>query len=201
MIRLGRLIAVALLLTALIPGVAFAGESDDNPLAGLPDQYEPAVDAAASQLGVSAEELTSASRDELESLLCSKLDESSVEEIAAGAKEALADAPDKDLEKLSADQRAQLEARLPSMIRELEAEYCATSNTVDDDDDAAADGSSDSDSDSDATSESGIPVPNRVDTGGGGAADGPLVPLAFGALFAGLFGLFGVGVTRRQTTS
>lgn len=199
MIRLGRLIAVALLLTALIPGVAFAGESDDNPLAGLPSQYEPAVDAAAAQLGVSAEELTSASRDELESLLCSKLDESSAEEIAAGAKEALANAPEEDLKKLSADQRAQLEARLPSLIKELEAEYCTTSNTVDDDDDAAADGSG---SDSDATtSESGIPVPNRVDTGGGGAADAPLVPLVFGGLFAGLFGLFGVGLTRRQTNT
>lgn len=208
MIRLGRLLAVALLLTALIPGLALAAESDDHPLAGLPKEYKPVVAAAASQLGVSADELESASDSELESLLCSKLKESSVEEIAAGAKKALADAPKKDLKHLSDAQRSQLEARLPGLIRELEAKYCTTATTTSDTTDSDDEGGathSDSDeasgSTGSTTSESGIPVPNRVDTGGGGAADGVTVPVAFGALFASLFGLFGVGVMRRQQES
>ncbi|MBW3604823.1 MAG: hypothetical protein KY460_07930 [Actinobacteria bacterium] len=200
MIRLGRMLAVTLLLTALMSGVALAGESDDHPLADLPKEYAPALDAAASQLGVSSADLTSASRDELESLLCSKLEKSSAEEIAAGAKQALADAPEEQLKDLSEAQRAQLEARLPSIIAELESEYCATSATADDhgDSDSDDDGSSAGSDSGTTTSESGIPVPTRVDTGGGGAADGLLVPAAFGGLFAALFGLFGVGMMRRQ---
>lgn len=207
LIRLGRMLAVALLLTALMSGVALAGESDDHPLADLPKEYAPALDAAASQLGLTSADLTSASRDELESLLCSKLETSSTDEIAAAAKQALADAPEEQLKDLSDAQRAQLEARLPSIIAELEAEYCTTSATADDDD-GDSDGADDGDHDDDGssagsdsgttTSESGIPAPTRVDTGGGGAADGLLVPAVFGGLFAALFGLFGVGVMRRQ---
>lgn len=220
MIRLGRMFAVALLLSALMPGIALAGPSDERPLAELPSEYAPALDAAAKQLGVSADKLTSASGDELETLLCSKLDESSAEEIAAGAKEALANAPESELKKLNAGQRAQLAARLPSFIMELEAKYCTTSNGAGGASggggDAAAgagdsggsesgsegsgsEGSGSASSGSGATTtDSGIPVPNRVDTGGGGAADGALVPLVFGGLFASLFGLFGVGLVRRQ---
>lgn len=238
MIRLGRTFAVALLLMALMPGMALAGESDDHPLASLPSEYAPALEAAAAQLGVSSEQLTSASGEELESLLCSKLDQSSVNQFAARATAALNDASLKDVENLSAAQHAQLEARLPSLIRELEAKYCTTAAGGDGvrtdvaagsgadasgsagsasgdagsggsaaaasgsgGSGSAASGSADSASGGAAagtTSDSGIPVPNRVDTGGGGAADGQLLPLAFGGLFAALFGLFGVGVMRRQ---
>lgn len=175
--RLGRMLAAVLLVMAVaVPGVAAADESDDAPLSELPSEYEPALDAAADQLGVAPEELKSASREELTALLCDKLDETSPDELAAEVSEALDEAP----EELSEEQRAELERRLPALISQLETEYCAS----DEGDDADE-----------------IPVPSRIDTGGGGAATGAAMPLAFGALFAALFGLFGVGaVGRRRET-
>lgn len=197
------MLATALLLLALLPGFALAAESDEQPLAGLPSEYGPALGAAADQLGVSADELEAASSDELESLLCSKLEESSRDELVAGAKTALASAPQPELQNLSADEQAKLEARLPSLIEELDAKYCSTASAADGASGAggdSADGGSGGSGSGAATSDSGVPVPNRVDTGGGGAADGALVPLAFGGLFASLFGLLGVGVVRRRHT-
>lgn len=189
--RIGRMLAAALLVMALaVPGVAAADESEEAPLSEMPAEYEQVLDAAAAALGVTPEELKSASRDELATLLCDKLDATSPEQLAAEAQDVLEQGD--GLEQLSEAERAQLEGQLPTLISQLESEYCAS----DDSDDSADDTGSDDDADDDA-----IPVPSRIDTGGGGAAAGGAMPLAFGALFAALFGLFGIGaVGRRRET-
>lgn len=165
------------------PGVAAAGESDDSPLSKVPEQYQPIVDVAAEELGVSADELRSASRDELQSLVCAELESRSTSDLVADVEAALEASPPKEYRELSDAQREQLVQQLPTLIGQLEGEYCETS---------ASDDAADADADDD------IPVPTRVDTGGGGAATAAGAPALFGAVFAALFGLFGVGVTARR---
>ncbi len=169
------------------PGVAAAEESDDSPLSKVPDQYQPIVDVAAEELGVPADELRSASRDELQSLVCAELESRSTSDLVADVEAALEASPPKEYRELSDAQREQLVHQLPTLIGQLEGEYCETSASDDADDDHADDHADDD-----------IPVPTRVDTGGGGAATAAGAPALFGAVFAALFGLFGVGVTARR---
>lgn len=69
-----------------------------------------------------------------------------------------------------------------------------------DDDGSSDDEAAQTGNGSAATNSDGIPLPTRVDTGAGGATGGDnAAPIAFGALFASLFGMVGVGLTRRQT--
>lgn len=181
--RLGRvLVAASLVLMVSAPGVAAAGESDDSPLSKVPEQYQPMVEVAAEELGVSPEELRSASRDELQSLVCSELESRSTSQLVADVEAALESSPPKEYQELSEAERGQLVEQLPAIIGQLEGEYCET----------GAAGSSDDSGDDE------IPVPTRVDTGGGGAAAAGGAPAVFGAVFAALFGLFGVGVTARR---
>ena len=176
------LVAASLVLMVFAPGVAAAGESDDSPLSKVPEQYQPMVDVAAEELGVSSEELRSASRDELQSLVCDQLESRSTQQLVADVQAALASSPPKEYRELSDAEREQLAEQLPTIIGQLEGEYCETST---------AESTDDSDDDE-------IPTPSRVDTGGGGAAEAGGAPVLFGALFAALFGLFGVGVTARR---
>ena len=203
--NLGRMLVAALLLAVIVlPTAAMAGEPEDAPLSDVPGAYEPALRAAAEGLGLSYDELTSASEDELQTLLCDKLDETPTDQIVAEARAALDEAPEEELAELSDAERAQLIANLPAIIAQVESQYCqdggedtATGGDEagDDETDAGAGASGD-----DTASASDIPVPTRVDTGGGGAGDAGMVPVAFGALFAALFGLVGVGVTLRRST-
>lgn len=200
--RLGRILAAALLvLMVLLPGAALAAESG-NPLAELPPEYEPAVDAAAKEFGVDAEELKSASRSELEDLLCGELQALSAEEIAKKAKAAIDDLPAADREKLTPARIAQLESQLPALMVALEADLCADddagSDSPDDDsstDDAAAPQSAGDSGDSGSGT---IPTPNRIDTGAGGSVT-PTGIIA--AVLAGALALLGTvaAAGRRRT--
>ena len=208
--NLGRMLVAALMvLTVVLPTAAAAGEPEKRPLSDVPSEYAPALRAVAEGLGLSYDELTSASKDELQTLLCDTLDETSTDEIVARARAALDDAPDEELAKLGDAEREQLMAKLPAIIERVASRYC-------DDDDAKKDDAKKDDADDDAKKDDGdddakkddgddvasgdIPVPTRVDTGGGGAGGAGMVPAAFGALFAALFGLVGVGVTGRRST-
>jgi hypothetical protein len=204
--NLGRMLVLALLvLTVVLPTAAVAGERDDAPLSDVPSEYVPALRAAAEGLGLSYDELTSASEDELQALLCDKLDQTSTDEIVAQARAALDEAPEEELAQLSDAEREQLMEDLPAIIGQVESRYCdddagtsgddTSGDDVDDTDDTDA-----GTSDDDASLDGDIPVPTRVDTGGGGAGGAGTVPVAFGALFAALFGLVGVGVTNRRST-
>lgn len=211
--NLGRMLVAALLvLTVVLPTAAMATGPDDAPLSDVPSEYVPALRAAADGLGLSYDELTAASKDELQTLLCDTLEETSTDEIVAQARAALDEAPEEELAELTDAERKQLIANLPAIIGQIESQYCdGDGGTSDDDsddvdvdthDDAGSsaddDTSADDDSSSDASSDGDIPVPTRVDTGGGGAGDAGSIPAAFGALFATLFGLVGVGVTRKR---
>ena len=212
--NLGRMLVAALMvLTVVLPTAAAAGEPEKRPLSDVPSEYAPALRAVAEGLGLSYDELTSASKDELQTLLCDTLDETSTDEIVARARAALDDAPDEELAKLGDAEREQLMAKLPAIIERVASRYCddddAKKDDADDDakkDDADDDAKKD-DADDDTRKDDGddvasgdIPVPTRVDTGGGGAGGAGMVPAAFGALFAALFGLVGVGVTGRRST-
>ena len=228
--RLGRtLAAAAVALTIAVPGTAAAQPPSGGPLTGLPDEFQPAARAVAEELGLSYDELTTASDDELEATLCAEVDGASPEQIAARADDALqAD----NVGHLTAAERERLQSRLPDVISELESRYCATAATTtadgdgdsrdgdadgsagddeggtDDDADQTtddADGSTDGDDDraddagAGTTNDDGIPLPTRVDTGAGGTTGtGNAAPMAFGALFATLFGMVGIGLTRRR---
>jgi hypothetical protein len=176
------LIAASLLLMVVAPGVAAASEGD-APLSEVPERYQPMVEAAAEELGVPADELRSASRDDLQALVCDELESRSTSGLVADVEAALEAAPPKEYRKLSEAEREQLVSQLPTLIGQLEGEYCETS----------ADASTD-----DGDDEDEIETPTRVDTGGGGAAGAAGAPVAFGAVFAALFGLFGVAVTGRR---
>jgi hypothetical protein len=195
------LVAALLLVVIVLPTAAMAGEPEDAPLSDVPGAYEPALRAAAEGLGLSYDELTSASEDELQTLLCDTLDGTSTDQIVAQAKAAMDEAPEEELAELSDAERAQLIANLPAIIAQVESQYCdddaAAGGDEADDDETDADAGASGD---DAASDGDIPVPTRVDTGGGGTGDAGMVPVAFGALFATLFGLVGVGVTVRLAT-
>jgi hypothetical protein len=80
---------------------------------------------------------------------------------------------------LSDAERAQLDENLPAIVEQIESEFCAAG---------------------DAPRKVGdVPVPERVNTGGGGADDDRTLPLAFGGLFAALFGAVGITVTGRRS--
>jgi predicted RecB family endonuclease len=172
--RLGRILAAALLVLAVaVPGVAAAEEStDEKPLSDVPSEYEPALDAVAKEFGVSADDLKSASKEELQTLVCSQIDDMTVAEALALAEPALAELTD--------EERQQVEEQLPLLWDKMKSEVCVSDDEVDD----------------------GVEeVPSRVDTGGGGSAGGTL-PAMFGAVFAGLFGIFGLRtITRRRQAS
>jgi hypothetical protein len=192
--NLGRTLVAALLaLTVLVPTAAVAGEAGDPPLSDVPSEYVPALRAAADGLGLSYDELTSASEDELKTLLCDELDTMSTQEVVAQARAALEKAPE---EEVGDAEREQLMANLPMIIEQVASEYCDGDDVKGDD---VTDEDITSDVDDDVTSDDDVPVPTHVDTGGGGAGGAGMVPAAFGALFAGLFGLVGVGITRRST--
>jgi hypothetical protein len=178
------MLAVALMaLTIAVPGVASAG--DKNPLSEVPPEFAPAVDAVAEELGVSAESLKSASRKELQTLLCSELEGESAEDVAARVQTALDDIPESELEGVSEVERQAIESQLPTIISEIKS-ACDESgvNDTEEADDSAA-GESDDD----------VPTPNRVDAGGGGVDEaGTTAPLVFGGIFAALFGLFGIAI-------
>lgn len=173
------MLAAALLALALmVPGVASAG---DNPLSDVPPEFEPAVDAAAGELGVSADELKSASKEELQKLLCGELEGESSADIAARVQQALDDAPKEQLKGLSEGELAQIKTQIPLLISQLK-EACAEREDV-----------------ADADDDTDVPTPERVDAGAGGLtnADG-MVPVAFGGAFALLFGLFGFAIVRMR---
>jgi hypothetical protein len=182
--RLGRMLAVVLMaLTIAVPGVAAAG--DKNPLSEVPPEFEPAVDAVASELGVSADSLKNASRKELQELLCSELEGESADAVAERVQKALDEVPESELEGVSEVERQAVEAQLPSIIAELKS-ACAESgvNEAEETGDSAADESDDD-----------VPTPNRVDAGGGGVNEsGTPAALIFGGIFAALFGLLGIAI-------
>jgi hypothetical protein len=231
--KLGRMLVAALLvLTVVLPTAAAAGESEKT---NVPSEYAAALRVVAEGLGVSYEELTSASKHELQTLLCDKLDKMSTDEIVAKAREALDEVPE---EELGDAEREQLMEKLPAIVERLGSRYCdgydrrkdrddrrkdrgddrrddddakkdedakdddAEKDEVDDvkDDDVKDDDVKDDDVKDDDVKDDDIPVPTRVDTGGGGAGGTGMVPAAFGALFAALFGLVGVGITGRRST-
>jgi hypothetical protein len=177
--------AVAVMALAVaMPGVASAQQSD-NPLSEVPAEYEPVLDAAAGELGVSADKLQSASREELQQLLCSELEGQSKQDVLARVRAAMKQVPDEQLEGLSQAERQQLEARLPTLITQLQA-ACDDGPVGDTE---QADDASDDESDDDGS------VPDRVDSGAGGVTDaGAAAPIIFGGLFAALFGLFGIAI-------
>lgn len=186
------MLAVALLaLTVAVPSVAAAEESDDAPLSEVPAKYQAVIEVAAQELGVSASELQSASRQELQDLLCSKLDSTPTDELVADVKQALEEAPPAALADTSDAELAQLEAQLPTIIAQIEDQYCDGADEEAGADEAAGGAGTDE-------SDSGIPTPSRIDTGGGGAAAAGGAPFAFGGLFAALFGLFGIGLMGRR---
>ena len=176
------LAVVLMALTIAVPGVASAG--DKNPLSEVPPEFAPAVDAVAEELGVSAESLKSASRKELQTLLCSELEGESAEDVAARVQKALDDIPESELEGVSEVERQAVEAQLPTIISEIKS-ACEESGVSD----------TDETDDSAAESDDEVPTPNRVDAGGGGVdAAGTTAPLVFGGIFAALFGLLGVAI-------
>jgi hypothetical protein len=178
------MLAVALMaLAAAVPGVASAEESD-NPLSQVPDKYEPVLDAAAGELGVSSDKLKSASKKELQQLLCSELEGESAADVSARVKAAMEEVPDEQLEGLSQAERQQLEAQLPVLISQIK-NACADSGVSEAEE---ADDASDADDDD-------VPVPDRIDAGAGGVTGtGSTAPLIFGGVFAALFGLFGIAI-------
>lgn len=208
--NLGRMLVAGLLvLMVALPTSASASGPDDAPLSDVPSAYVPALRAAAEGLGLSYDELTSASEDELRTLLCDKLDEMPTDAVVAQARAALREAPEAELAELSDAERRALIADLPAILAQVESRYCdgdgdaTTGGDGSDGGDAAAgdDGATgDAGASGEATSGGDIPVPTRVDTGGGGAGGAGPVPAAFGALFAALFGLVGLGVTGRRPT-
>lgn len=186
--RLGRMLAAALLALALVvPGVASA---TDNPLSKVPAEFEPAIDVAAEELGVSADELQNSSREDLQKLLCGELEGESADDVAARVQSALDSASAEDLGGLSESEIAQLQAQLPALISQLKS-ACG---------DSAGDVEEASDADDADDSGSETPTPTNIETGAGGLTDtsGTSVPLVFGGAFALLFGAFGFAVVRMR---
>jgi hypothetical protein len=182
------LAAALLVLAVMVPGTAAA--ANDNPLSNVPEQYDPAIAAAAGELGVSADELKNASRDELQKLICTELEDVSSDELTARVQNALSEVPEEQLADLSEAERAQLEARLPGLISQLKS-ACETS-AVDDAEDTDAE-AADDEADDDAA------VPERVDAGGGGlTGSSATAPLLFGGIFAALFGMFGIATVGKR---
>lgn len=183
------------MLLVAAPGVAAAGE-DDNPLADVPPEYEPALDAAAQEFGLSADQLQSASQEELESLLCAALDQYTVDEVVAKAEAALEELPDEDLDGLTPERRAHLTKQLPALMASLKTEVCADGGDATSDADATGGDDATSDDDADDASSDEIPVPTRIDTGGGGAQT-PTVVVA-GLLGVVLAAMSGVAIAGRR---
>lgn len=186
------LAAALLALTVAVPGVAAATGGGENPLSKVPAEFEPALEAAADELGISAGELKNSSRDELQDLVCTELDGRSATDIAAAVQDAIDNVPKEQLEGLSSAELALLEEQLPTLIAQLKS-ACAEGV-------AEAEGTSDDGAASD--SDDDTPVPERVDAGAGGLTDatGSKVPVIFGAAFAIMFGVFGIaliGMRRR----
>lgn len=179
------LAAALLALAVAVPGVAAA---DDNPLSKVPPEFEPAIDVAAKELGVSADELKNSSRDDLQKLLCDELEGESADDVAARVKAALDSASADDLGGLSETEVTQLQGQLPGLISQLKS-ACA---------DAADDVEETSDADEDDADDT--PTPTNIETGAGGLTDasGAAVPLVFGGAFALLFGAFGFAVARTR---
>lgn len=176
------LAVVLMALTIAVPGVASA-TGDKNPLSEVPPEFDPAVDAVASELGVSADSLKSASRKELQELLCAKLEGESADEVAARVQKALDEVPESELEGVSEVEREAVAAQLPSIISELK-KACEGVSDAEETDDSAAEESDDD-----------VPTPTRADMGGGGVNEsGTTAPLVFGGIFAALFGLLGVAI-------
>jgi len=184
------LAAALLALAVAVPGVAAA---EDNPLSNVPPEFEPAIDIAAKELGVSADELQNSSSEELQKLLCGELEGESADDVAARVKEALDSASAEDLGGLSESEVSQLQAQLPALIAQLKS-ACA---------DGAADVEETSDDEKSDDADDETPTPTNIETGAGGLTDasGTTVPLVFGGAFALLFGTFGFAVVRmrRQT--
>jgi hypothetical protein len=177
------LAVVLMALTIAVPGVASAG--DKNPLSEVPPEFEPAVDAVAAELGISADSLKSASREELQTLLCSELEGESADDVAARVQKALDEIPESELEGVSEVERQAVESQLPSIIADIKAacEESGVSDTEETDDSGAEESDDD------------VPTPSQVDAGGGGVDQaGTTAPLVFGGIFAALFGLFGVAI-------
>jgi hypothetical protein len=175
-----RLCIVAALLVALLLPTAALAQDADAPLSQVPDEYVPALRLVAGELGLSYDELATASADELRSALCTQLDATSDEQLVAETRAALADVPDSQLQALSDAERVQLDENLPRIITGIRTDYCAPA--------------------ADAAKKVGdVPVPQRVETGGGGAGDADrALPLVFGALFGALFGAVGITLTGRR---
>lgn len=186
--RLGRVLAAALLASAVVvPGVAAA--STDNPLSELPSEYEPALDMTAEELGVAPDELKDSSQEELLTLLCAELEGTSADDAVSRVRKALDSASSDDLGGLSESEVAKLEAQLPMLIAQLKT--------------ACADSAGDVDETSDDSDDAVTPTPSNIETGAGGlmSAPGAGVPLAFGAAFALLFGAFGLAVVRMRRSA
>lgn len=188
--RILTAVLTALLLLALVPGVASATDAE-QPLAEVPAEYDPALEAAQQELGTDLD-LRSATRAELETLFCEELAGLTADEVAARADDVLASIPEEDLEELTPEDRAAIEAQLPTLLATLKADLCngdeaastAAAETDDDDSDAADDG--------------GIVTPNRIDTGsGGGSSAVPTGLLAAVVALAALV-LAGVGYGGRR---
>jgi hypothetical protein len=183
--RLGRMLAVVLMaLTVAVPGMASAA-GDKNPLSEVPPEFQPAVDAVAAELGISADSLKNASREELQTLLCSELEGESADDVAARVQKALDEIPESQFEGVSEVERQAVESQLPTIIADMK-KACKESGVSDaeETDDSAAEESDDE-----------TPTPNRVDAGGGGVNEaGTTGPLVFGGIFAALFGLLGVAI-------
>jgi len=182
------LAAGLLALAVVVPGVAAAS---DNPLSEVPPAFEPAIDVAARELGVSADELQNSSRKDLQKLLCGELEGESAGDITARVQDALDSASADELGGLSDSEIEQLKAQLPTLISQLKTACASGAGDVEEtsDDDEADDGESDE-----------TPTPTNIETGAGGLTDtsGAMVPLAFGGAFALLFGAFGVAVARMR---
>ena len=185
------LAAALFALAVAVPGAAAA--TGDNPLSKVPAEFEPAIEIAAQELGVSADDLQNSSREELQDLLCSELESQSADDVAARVKEALASASAEDLGGLSESEVALLQGQLPELISELKA-ACA---------EGAGDVEETSDDDAEAGDDSDTPTPTNIETGAGGltGASGAVVPLVFGGAFALLFGAFGFAVARSRRST
>jgi hypothetical protein len=181
------LTVVLMALTIAVPGVASAA-ADENPLSEVPPEFEPAVEAVAAELGVTADDLQSASREELQTMLCAELEGESADEAAARVKSALDDA---ELENVSEVERQAVESQLPQIISEVKkaCDESAVADTEETDDSAEEE------------SEDDVPTPDRVDAGGGGVNEtGVNDTLVYGGIFGTLFVLLGValiGMRRR----
>ncbi|HEX6255747.1 MAG TPA: hypothetical protein VFZ70_08035 [Euzebyales bacterium] len=175
----GRTLIVATLLVALLVPTAALAQDAGTPLSQVPDEYEPALRLVADELGVSYDDLATASAGELQGALCTQLDATSTDELVADTRTALAQVPDSQLQALSDAERARLDENLPGIIARIETEYCAGAGEA-------------------PRKVGDVPVPERVDTGGGGTGDDAALPLAFGALFATLFGAVGITLTGRR---